>query len=83
MDLKEGIYEAIITEQINGKLKDVSLSDFYVETDELPKEDAAGILSRYLGRRIFHAMDRFGGDHQIENQVRLANNGVHYSNQVT
>ena len=71
--MNEGLYEALITELIGGKLQQLDHQSYQVETTTLDKAEAAAFLSQHLAHVIRYALQSIKGEHQLTNQIQLAN----------
>ena len=71
--MKEGIYEALVTQLVENKLLRLDHDDFYIKKSRLDKAEASTLLSKHLAHSIKTALSTIRGEHQIEEQIEIAN----------
>lgn len=71
--MNEGIYEALVTQLVEGKLSKIDHQDFYIKKSRIDKEEAAALLSKHLTHSIKAALSTIRGEHQLEEQIEIAN----------
>jgi superfamily II DNA or RNA helicase/HKD family nuclease len=77
----EGIYEQLITQLVSGKIKELDKESYYINSKRLDKSEAANILSQHVSKSIQAALNLIKGEHQIENQIEIANKIILYLNE--
>ncbi len=71
--MQTGIYEELITQLVSEKINTLDKNSFSIHTSTLDKSEAADTLSKHLAFTIKNALNFIKGDHQIENQIAIAN----------
>jgi superfamily II DNA or RNA helicase len=70
---QQGLYEQLINKLISSKLNDLDRNAFYIKETAIDKNEAARILSQYIGDVIQFALNLISGDDSIEKQIELSN----------
>ncbi|MBP9550139.1 MAG: hypothetical protein KBE86_13365, partial [Chitinophagales bacterium] len=71
--IQQGLYEQLINKLISSKLNDLDRNAFYIKETSIDKNEAARILSQYLGDIIRLALNSISGDDSLEKQIALSN----------
>ena len=71
--MKEGIYEALVTQLVERKLLQLEHNQFYVKRSRIDKAEAATLLSKHLAHSIKRALSTIRGEHRLEKQIEIAN----------
>ena len=64
--MKEGIYEALVTQLVENKLLRLDHEDFYIQKSKIDKAEASTLLSKHLAHSIKAALSTIKGEHQLE-----------------
>lgn len=76
MDLLPGVYETLISEAIQEKLKEKSASGFFIATEEIDSADSYSFFANYLAGIISHILKevkRANANETITEQIRRVN----------
>ena len=76
--MNQGIYEALITQLIKGKLDLLDKENYFIKDAILDKEEAASILSQHLSSSFKHAFTLLKGENQLELQIDIANKIIRF-----
>ncbi|MGL6105590.1 DUF3427 domain-containing protein, partial [Romboutsia sp.] len=76
MNLKKGIYEQLITDKINEELKNRK-NEISVKTEELEKEEAKTILSKYIQEVTKKSLNLIKNK-DIDTQISVCNQIINY-----
>lgn len=71
--MNEGIYEALITQLVSHKIDTLDRDTFYINTTSIDKAEASKLFAQHLYGAIKNALSLIKGEHQIEDQIRIAN----------
>ena len=74
--MNEGIYEALVTQLVAEKLKDIDKAKYFIKEVPVDKEEAAGILSVHLAQTFKLALNQLKpqkGHSTVEIQIQFAN----------
>ena len=71
--MNQGIYEELVTQLVNNKLSKLEQEDFYIQKSRIDKAEASTLLSKHLGHSIKAALSTIRGEHQLEEQIEIAN----------
>jgi superfamily II DNA or RNA helicase len=71
--MKEGIYEALVTQMVAQKIRALDREAYYINTTKIDKAEAALILSRHLAQTIQQALQLVKGENRLELQIEMAN----------
>ncbi|MBI3864742.1 MAG: DEAD/DEAH box helicase family protein [Planctomycetia bacterium] len=73
MDLREGLYEKVISKAVEGQIVDARSRNLEVETRSLDAGDSETYLTQYLATCIRGALQSFPANARIEKQIELSN----------
>lgn len=76
--MTQGIYEELVTQLIENRLKALDASAYYINKSKIDKAEASLILSRHLSSRIRAVLDLIKGENQVEEQIEIANKIIHF-----
>ena len=71
--MHHGIYEQLITQLVANKISELDKDAYYINRAPVDREEAASVLSRHLAGIIKQALDLVQREHQLENQIAIAN----------
>ncbi len=72
--LKEGIYEKLISQEVEIEIKEAKQYDLVCKTDKMDIAESPSILSKYLANLIGQKLQ---GEENIQNQVKYINSILH------
>ncbi len=78
MGIKDGIYETIINQALEAKLKQFDADVFHVEKTAIDKAEASGLLGSYLSDLIKYALRELKGDDALRKQITFCNNILNF-----
>jgi len=67
---------------IAAKLDQLDSDSFWIHKSKIDEEEAAAILSMHLAKVIRFALNTFKGKERISDQIKLANQIIHFLNEV-
>lgn len=76
--MNQGIYEELVTQLVSNKINELNKDSYYINKSKIDKEEASIIISRYLSKTIKGALDLLKGEHQIEQQIEIANKIIQF-----
>ena len=76
--MNQGIYEELVTQLVTNKINDLKKDAYYINKSKIDKEEASLIISRHLSKTIKGALDVLKGEHQIEEQIEVANKIIQF-----
>jgi superfamily II DNA or RNA helicase/HKD family nuclease len=76
--MNQGIYEELVTQLVSIKINELNKHTFYINKSKIDKEEASIIISRHLSKTIKGALDLLRGEHQIEDQIEIANKIIQF-----
>ena len=76
--MNQGIYEELVTQLVSIKINELNKDTFYINKSKIDKEEASIIISRHLSKTIKGALDLLRGEHQIEDQIEIANKIIQF-----
>lgn len=71
--MTEGIYEEIVSKLVKSKLDRLDATVFHIKQQEIDKEEATLILSRYLSESIRKAFKIITSSGKLERQIEISN----------
>lgn len=76
--MNQGIYEELVTQLVTNKINELNKEAYYINKSKIDKEEASIIISRHLSKTIKGALDVLKGEHQVEDQIQIANKIIHF-----
>jgi len=76
--MNQGIYEELVTQLVTKKISELDQNSYYINKSKIDKEEASILISRHLSRSIKGALDLLKGEHQIEQQIEIANKIIQF-----
>jgi superfamily II DNA or RNA helicase len=76
--MNQGIYEELVTQLVSNKINELNKNSYYINKSKIDKDEASIIISRHLSKTIKGALDVLKGEHQIEDQIEIANKIIHF-----
>ncbi len=73
MELKLGLYEQLINQLVDERIKLLDTDTYYIKETALDKAEASEYLSRYVADIVKQALSRIKGEEVLKNQIELAN----------
>jgi superfamily II DNA or RNA helicase len=71
--MNQGIYEELVTQLVAQKINELGKDAYYINKAPIDKEEASSLLAQHLSKTIKHALEYIKGEHQIEQQIEIAN----------
>ncbi len=79
MRIEEGVYEALISRAIEGRLRELEGAGYYVRKEALDRADSYSILADYLASVVGRVLKGFkDNEDKISDQVKLINKVLKY-----
>ncbi len=76
--MKQGIYEALVTQLVAQKIHALDGEHYYINFTKIDKAEAAHMLSRHLSNTIQYALNLVKGEHRLALQIEMANKIIEF-----
>ncbi len=76
--MNEGIYEQLVTQLVEDKIKELDVNSLYISKTKLDKAEASTLLANHLAKAIKHALDSLKGENPVTTQIEVANKLIQF-----